>query len=63
MCELCGRAPSAASSVLSGFFDASKALCSLFLVVVALFVGGLTPCLMAQVPTPVTVPTWRYDLT
>jgi hypothetical protein len=25
--------------------------------------GGLAPRLAAQVPTPVTVPTWRYDLT
>ena len=25
--------------------------------------GGVAPYLVAQVPTPVTVPTWRYDLT
>ena len=35
----------------------------LTLLLIALFVGGLVPNLAAQAPTPVTVPTWRYDLT
>jgi hypothetical protein len=63
MCELCRRVPAAAGSVLSGFSVAPSAFSSLFLLLIALLCGGLTPRLSAQVPTPVTVPTWRYDLT
>jgi hypothetical protein len=33
------------------------------LVVFALFFGSLAPLLLAQTPTPVNVPTWRYDVT
>ncbi len=35
----------------------------LSLVALMLLFGGATPRLLAQTPTPVTVPTWRYDLT
>ena len=35
----------------------------LWLLVLAWGCGGVAPYLVAQVPTPVTVPTWRYDLT
>jgi legume-like lectin family protein/chitobiase/beta-hexosaminidase-like protein len=33
------------------------------LLVLALSYGNLAPRVVAQTPTPVTVPTWRYDLT
>jgi hypothetical protein len=33
------------------------------LVLITLLCSGLAPRLVAQVPTPVMVPTWRYDLT
>src|ERR1700693_3475237 len=63
MCELCRRVPSSARSVVSGSSNVSQAFCSLFLLLLTLFFGGVTAGLRAQAPTPVTVPTWRYDLT
>lgn len=68
MCEFCRRVSSAARSVVSGPSNASTTASLLFLLVLActvgaFFFGGLTPRSMAQAPTAVTVPTWRYDLT
>jgi Legume lectin domain/Chitobiase/beta-hexosaminidase C-terminal domain len=41
----------------------SRRFVLLRIVVLIMICGPLVPCLSAQMPTPVAVPTWRYDLT
>ncbi len=60
MCEICCDRPSAGSSARP-FATAGKISFLLGLLVLAF--GGMMPRLAAQTPTPVLVPTWRYDLT
>ena len=54
---------SLASSPLVSAPVAPRANLRLFWSALALLVCVLVPGLVAQTPTPVTVPTWRYDLT
>ncbi len=62
MCEIsCHRARIARSAC--SFAVERQKLTIILGLLMALLCGGLAPRLVAQVPTPVTVPTWRYDLT
>ena len=60
MCEICCEHSFAGSSARP-FASAGKISFLLGLLVLAFC--GMTPRLAAQTPTPVLVPTWRYDLT
>ena len=63
MCEILCHPGSAVPFVLSPARRTPKLTRLLGLLLMAVVCGGLAPRLAAQVPTPVTVPTWRYDLT
>src|ERR1700712_3459914 len=62
MCEISCRRSFTAWTALSSALR-GRMVFLLSLVALMLLFGGATPCLLAQTPTPVTVPTWRYDLT
>jgi hypothetical protein len=62
MCEFSCR-HSAAWALRSVAVRTANVSRLLSLFVLTLFCGGLVPRLAAQAPTPVTVPTWRYDNT
>ncbi|MFL6305229.1 MAG: chitobiase/beta-hexosaminidase C-terminal domain-containing protein [Candidatus Sulfotelmatobacter sp.] len=63
MCEISCHGGSTVPPVLSSTDETPKFSFLLTVLFIALVVGGLVPHLVAQAPTPVTVPTWRYDLT
>ena len=62
MSEHFGSSRSAAQPVVSAWAKTLMSLFALSLLVLALFCVPAAS-LLAQTPTPVTVPTWRYDLT
>jgi hypothetical protein len=63
MSELSRPRHAAAWPVLSATAEKLTNLFLLSLLVVAWFFYGLVPNVLGQTATPVTVPTWRYDLT
>jgi hypothetical protein len=63
MCEFSCRCHSVALRAFSTAAGTLRLSFLLSLLFLALLYGGLEPRLAAQAPTPVTVPTWRYDLT
>src|SRR6201986_3523343 len=62
MCDFSCHWHFAARTALSSTVK-MRAIFLLCLLVLSLFCCGLVPPLVAQAPTPVIVPTWRYDLT
>ena len=63
MCELARSPYSSARFASSPSSIAGKTSLLLRFLILAAVCGIWTPHLPAQTPTPVTVPTWRYDLT
>src|ERR1700761_6925252 len=62
MCEFACLCRVSARTALS-FVGRRRILFLLWLLVLTLFFGVAVPRLEAQTPTPVMVPTWRYDIT
>jgi hypothetical protein len=60
MCEFAYRLHCVALRIAAKTQRLSFLLC---LLVLASSYGNWAPCAVAQTPTPVTVPTWRYDIT